>query len=60
MIKQFQKGDDQAFEALLGLYYDQIYSIAYKRCQDSANAQDITRLACIKLAKSIQQFNFES
>jgi RNA polymerase sigma-70 factor (ECF subfamily) len=60
LIKQCQNGDDQAFETLLGLYYDQIHSIAYKWCQDSANAQDITQLACIKLAKSIQQFNFES
>jgi RNA polymerase sigma-70 factor (ECF subfamily) len=60
LIKQCQKGDDQAFETLLGLYYDQIHSIAYQWCQDSANAQDITQLVCIKLAKSIQQFNFES
>ena len=60
LIKQCQGGDDQAFETLLGRYYDQIHSIAYRWCQDSANAQDITQLACIKLAKSIQQFNFDS
>ena len=60
LIKQCQKGDDQAFETLLGRHYDQIHGIAYRWCQDSANAQDITQLACIKLAKSIQQFNFES
>lgn len=60
LIKQCQLGDDQAFETLLGRYYDQVHSISYKWCQDSANAQDITQLACIKLAKSIQQFNFDS
>lgn len=60
LIKQCQKGDEQAFETLLGQHYDHIHSIAFKWCQDAANAQDITQLACIKLANSIRQFNFDS
>jgi len=60
LIKQCQDGNEAAFEALLECHYDTIYRFAYRWCQDQTNAQDITQLVCMKLAKAISQFNFQS
>ena len=60
LIKQCQNGDRASFEALLERYYDTIYRFAFRWCEDQTNAQDITQLVCMKLAKSIQQYNFKS
>ena len=60
LIKQCQAGDKQAFEMLINHHYDTIYRFAYRWCGDQVNAEDITQIACLKLAKSIKQFRFES
>ena len=60
LIKQCQNGDRASFEALLERHYDTIYRFAYRWCQNQTNAQDITQLVCMKLAKSIQQYQFKS
>ena len=60
LIKQCQAGDRDSFEALIEQHYDTIYRIAYRWCGDQHNAQDITQLAAIKLARSIVKFDFES
>ena len=60
LIKKCQNGDRKAFEALLNQYYDTIYRFAFRWCADQHNAQDITQQVCIKLAHSIQQFEFKS
>lgn len=60
LIKRAQSGDRDAFEALIGAYYDVIYRIAYKWCGAKADAEDITQNACIKLARAIGSYRFES
>jgi len=60
LIERAQQGDRAAFEALLGAYYDAIYRIAYRWCGNKADAEDVTQNACIKLAKSIDGFRFQS
>jgi len=60
LIRRCQNGDREAFDELLNQYYDLIYRIAYKWCGDQHNAQDIAQQACIKLARSLVQFRFES
>lgn len=60
LIKRCQRGDKAAFEQLLGLHYDTIYRFAYRWCGDQHNAQDITQQACMKLARSLMQFEFKS
>lgn len=60
LIGRCQAGDAHAFEQLLGLHYDTIYRFAFRWCGDQHNAQDITQLACMKLAKSITQFEYKS
>ena len=60
LIRQAQSGDAGAFEALLGMHYDTLYKFAYKWCGNRADAEDVTQQACLKLARSIDQFNFEA
>lgn len=60
LIRRCQTGDRDAFDTLLKEHYDAIYRIAYKWCGDQHNAQDIAQQACIKLARNINQFRFES
>jgi RNA polymerase sigma-70 factor (ECF subfamily) len=60
LIERAQNGDRGAFESLLGAYYDAMYRMAYKWCGDRADAEDITQNACIKLARSIDTFRFQS
>lgn len=60
LIRAAQGGNSQAFAALLSLVYDVIYCFAFKWAGNKHNAEDITQQACIKLAKVIKQFRFES
>ena len=60
LIERCQLGDSSAFEQLINRHYDAVYRFAYQWCADQSNAQDITQIACIKLAKNIKQFRFES
>lgn len=60
IIKRAQKGDARAFEQLMAHYYDVIYAFAYKSCGRVADAEDITQNACIKLARSLDQFQGKS
>lgn len=60
LIEGARRGERGAFEALLRQHYDTIYRIAYKWCGNREDAQDITQTACIKLARAIGSFRFES
>ena len=60
LIERAQNGDRSAFEALLRDHYDVIYRIAYKWCGNKADAEDITQNACVKLARSLGSFRFQS
>lgn len=60
LIRAAQTGDRQAFAQLLAEAYDSIHRFAYRWCGNASDADDVTQLACIKLAQSIGQFRFES
>lgn len=60
VISQAQKGDTKAFEVLVNEYYEVIFKMAFKWCNNAQDAEDITQDACIKLAKNLSQFRFES
>lgn len=60
LIQRAQTGDALAFEQLLGHCYDQLFRFAYRWCGNRADAEDVTQLACIKLAQNISQFRFEA
>ena len=60
LIKQAQSGDSVAFARLLEWVYDIIFRFAFKWAGDKSDAEDITQMACVKLARVISQFRFES
>lgn len=59
-IERAQNGDKAAFEEILRAHYDVMYRIAFKWCGSQSDAEDITQNACIKLARSIDSFQFQS
>ncbi|MEA5003646.1 MAG: sigma-70 family RNA polymerase sigma factor [Christensenella sp.] len=59
-ILKAQKGDGDAFCALIGQYENKIYNIAYKFMQNSFDAQDAAQDAIIKMYGSIRKFSFQS
>ncbi len=60
LIKQAQAGDAQAFETLLERHYDTLFKFAFKWCGNREDAEDVAQQACIKLARGLEQFRFES
>ena len=60
LIRRAQQGDAQAFEQLLEDYYDTMFRFAYKWCGRREDAEDVTQQACMKLARSLKQYRFES
>ena len=60
LIKRAQQGDRDAFERLLVMHYDTIFRFALKWTAHRQNAEDIAQLACMKVAKSLSNFKFES
>jgi RNA polymerase sigma factor (sigma-70 family) len=60
LIERAQQGDRGAFETLLGAYYEVIFRIAFRWCGNRADAEDVTQNACVKLARSIDSFRFQS
>ncbi|AQT58732.1 RNA polymerase sigma factor [Cellvibrio sp. PSBB023] len=60
LIRHAQAGDGAAFAQLLAQHYDTMFRFAYRWCGHRSDAEDITQLACIKLAQSIGQFRFEA
>lgn len=60
LIERAQTGDEGAFSQLLDGYYNVIYRFALRWSGQVDDAEDITQLACIKLARNIDQYRFES
>lgn len=60
LIKRAQNGDARAFEELLGACYGTLFKFAFKWCGNREDAEDVTQQACLKLARSIDQFRFDA
>lgn len=60
LIRASQNGDQSAFARLLALLYDLIFRFAMRWAKGVSDAEDITQQVCIKLARVIGQFRFES
>ena len=60
LIRAAQAGDADAFEALLEAHYDTLYRFAYKWSGNKADAEDITQQACLKLARALSSYRFQS
>ena len=55
-----QQGDRDAFARLIDDHYEMIFRFAFKYCGNRPDAEDIAQQTCIKLARAIGQFRFES
>ena len=53
-------GDENAFTCLLERHYDLIYKVAFKMCGNRTDAEDIAQDVCVKLARSIESFDYRS
>lgn len=60
LIKRAQKGDDQAFCALIDGYEKKIYNIAYRFMRNEYDAQDAAQDAIIKMFTNIKKFSFQA
>lgn len=60
LIRDAQTGNAEAFERLLERHYETIYRFAYKWCGKREDAEDITQQACLKLARGLASYRFES
>ena len=59
-IERAQGGDAAAFGELVDLYYDLIFRFSLKYTGQRQDAEDVAQQACIKLAKAIGSYRFES
>jgi RNA polymerase sigma-70 factor (ECF subfamily) len=60
LIRAAQAGDADAFERLLERHYDTVYRFAYKWCGNRPDAEDVTQQACLKLARGLGSYRFDS
>ena len=59
-VERASSGDREAFAWVIETHYDLMYRVAYRYTGNKQDAEDVTHEACIKLARSIAQFRFES
>ena len=60
IIGRAQRGDRDAFSRLVEDHYALIFRFACRYCGDRQDAEDVTQQACVKLARTLVQFRFES
>ena len=60
LVERAKEGDRAAFAELVEAHYDRIYRFSLRFCGNRPDVEDISQQACVKLARSISQFRFES
>ena len=53
-------GNQQAFSALMDHYYVDIYRFSFHLTKNKTQAEDLTHDTCLKIARSIHQYKFNS
>lgn len=56
LVARAVAGDARAFHDLLDLHYMTVYRMAFRFCGNKPDAEDVTQMACIKLAQNIGTF----
>ncbi|MFV8819888.1 RNA polymerase sigma factor [Haliea sp. E17] len=59
-IKRAQRGDRNAFSQLVEGHYAAMFRFAMQYCGNREDAEDVTQQACVKLARALDQFRFQS
>lgn len=57
LIRKCQRGDRQAFDSLIRLYYDYVFGFLRRATGDQILAQDLTQEAFLKMIRSIETFD---
>lgn len=57
LIKKCQRGDRQAFDELIRLYYDYVSGFLLKSTQDESISEDLTQETFLKMIRSIEKFD---
>ena len=57
LIKKCQRGDKQAFEELIRLYYDYVSGFLLKTTTDSTISEDLAQETFLKMIRSIEKFD---
>lgn len=57
LIKKCQRGDRQAFDTLIRLYYDYVFGFLRKTTSDKALTEDLTQETFLKMIRSIEKFD---
>lgn len=60
LVERAVAGDAQAFRDLLDCHYMTVYRMAFRFCGTRHDAEDVTQMACMKLAAQIQTFKGQS
>lgn len=60
LIRAFQKGENNAFDALVIRYKDRVFNLCLRFLGDYHEAEDIAQDVFIKAYKSLNKFRFES
>ena len=57
LIKRCQRGDRQAFEELIRLYYDYVFGFLLKATANETLTEDLTQETFLKMIRSIEKFD---
>ena len=57
LIKKCQRGDRQAFDALIRLYYDYVSGFLLKTTTDETLTEDLTQETFLKMIRNIEKFD---
>ena len=57
LIKKCQRGDRQAFDELIRLYYDYVFGFLLKTTADETLTEDLTQETFLKMIRSIEKFD---
>jgi RNA polymerase sigma-70 factor (ECF subfamily) len=60
LVESAQRGDREAFEALVKKYEAKVYHLAYGFVQDPATADDLAQDVFVKIYLNLSKFKFES
>lgn len=57
LIKRCQRGDRQAFDELIRLYYDYVSGFLLKAAKNETLAEDLTQETFLKMIQNIEKFD---
>ncbi|MEE8808633.1 MAG: sigma factor [Lactimicrobium sp.] len=60
LIKRCQRGDQQAFEDLIRLYYSYVCGFLLKACNDRYLCEDLTQETFLKMIQNIEKYDLHS